>query len=182
MAPLSVAPRPCVEALEHVCSGAQVPLWLPFPLPTGWLVSGVGSAGDDRTGARATLLACSGPAPLGGAADLVLVAEEPGVGLGARFAGLPAPDPGPEISEMAPHAKVEAASHPTPLWTVPGSDDRAVFVGEAKGLWLWAVLWPAAAGLLLLENLALLDLREGVPEAGVEFGSSSPRLTESFPG
>jgi hypothetical protein len=181
VAPFSLAPRPCLEALDHVCSGAQVPLWLPFPMPTGWLVSGVGSAGDERTGARATLLACSGPAPLGGPADLVLVAEEPGVGLGARFAALPAPDPGPDISAMAPQAKVEAASHPTPLWALPG-DDRAAFVGEAKGLWLWAVLWPAAAGLLLLEDLTLLDLREGIPAAAVDFGSLSPRLTEPFPG
>ncbi len=64
---------------------------------------------------------------------------------------------------------------------LPG-DDRAAFVGEAKGLWLWAVLWPAAAGLLLLEDLTLLDLREGIPAAAVDFGSLSPRLTEPFPG
>lgn len=145
-------------------------------MPTGWLVSGVGHAGDERTGARATLLACSGPAPLGGPADMVLVAEEPGVGLGARFAGLAGPDPGPEVTDAVPHAKVEAAGHPTPLWSLP-ADDRAGFVGAAKGLWLWAVLWPVDAGLLLLEDLVLQDARESVPEPMVDFGAPSPRLT-----
>lgn len=48
---------------------------------------GGASAGDERTGARATAVALAGPSPLGGPADLVLVAEEPGVGLGARLAG-----------------------------------------------------------------------------------------------
>jgi len=175
--PFALAPRACPEALDHVRSLAQVPLWLPAPMPTGWLVSGVGHAGDERTGARATLLACSGPAPLGGPADMVLVAEDPGVGLGARFAGLAAPDPGPEITDAAPHAKVEAAGHPTPLWNLP-ADDRAGFVGAAMGLWLWAVLWPADAGLLLLEDLVLRDSREGGPEPTVEFGSLSPRLSQ----
>lgn len=155
---------------------AGVPLWLPAPMPTGWLVSGVGHAGDERTGARATVLACSGPAPLGGPGDMVLVAEDPGVGLGARFAGLAGPDPGSEITDAPPHAKVEAAGHPTPLWSLP-ADDRAAFVGAAKGLWLWAVLWPAAAGLLLLEDLVLHDARDGAPDPTVDFGALSPRLT-----
>jgi len=179
--PFSLAPRACVQALDQVRSIAAVPLWLPVPMPTGWLVSGVGHAGDERTGARATLLACSGPAPLGGPADLVLVAEDPGVGLGARFAGLPGPDPGPEVTETVPHARVEAAGHPTPLWSLP-ADDRAGFVGAAKGLWLWAVLWPADAGLLLLEDLVLHDSRDGAVEPMIDFGSISPRLARPVAG
>lgn len=179
--PFSVAARPSAEAVDHVRSIAQVPLWVPVRMPPGWLVSGVGQAGDERSGARATVLSCSGPAPLGGPADLVLVAEEPGVGLGARFAGLTGPDPGPEVTAGPPAAKVEAAGHPTPLWGLP-VPDRAAFVGEAGGLWLWAVLWPAAAGLLLLEDPVLLDLREAAPESALEFGSLSPRLAEFGPG
>ena len=39
-------------------------------------------------------LACSGPTPFSdGPADVLLIAEEPGVGLGAHFAGLAGPDP-----------------------------------------------------------------------------------------
>lgn len=174
--PFSLAPRPCIEALHHAGRAAHVPVWLPSPMPTGWLVSGIGSAGDERTGALGTLVACSGPAPLGGAADMVLVAEQPGVGLGARFAGLAAPDPGPEITDEPPGAKVLAAGHPTPLWTLPG-EDRVCFVGAAMGQWLWTVLWPADAGLLLLEDLALHDCRDGVPESP-DFGALSPRLTD----
>ena len=39
-----------------------MPLWCPWPLPTGWTVTGVGWVGDDRSGVRATAVACSGPA------------------------------------------------------------------------------------------------------------------------
>ena len=67
-------------------TGRALPLWCPWPLPPGWTLTGVAWAGDDRTGVRATAVACSGPAPLGGGpADLVFVAEEPGVGLGTRL-------------------------------------------------------------------------------------------------
>ncbi len=180
--PFFLAPRPCSAALDNVRSLAQVPLWLPVPMPARWVVSGMGHAGDERTGACATLLACSGPAPLGGPGDLVLVAEEPGVGLGARFAGLTGPDPGPEIGSGVPDGKVEAAGHPTPVWSLPAAADRAAFVGEAKGLWLWAVLWPPDAALLLLEYLALQDLRDAAPEAVVDFGALSPRLTHPVQG
>ncbi len=166
-------PRIGAEALEHVVARSEVPFWLPWPMPAGWLVSGAAYAGDERTGARATVLACSGPAPLGGAADLLLIAEEPGVGLGARYAGLPAADPG-DVAAEPPHAKVEACGHPTPMWHLPSPNDCAAYVGEARGCWLWSVLWPSAAGVLLLENLALLDLRDERPE--LEYGAPSPLL------
>ncbi len=109
--------------------------------------------------------------------ELVLVAEEPGVGLGARYAGLPGPDPG-FVAEGQAHAKVLAAGHPTALWWVDGSPDRATYVGEAMGNWLWAVLWPAdSAGALLLEDLILTDLREVRPEIDLlPLGALSPRL------
>jgi hypothetical protein len=55
---------------------------------------------------------------------------------------------------------VEAAGQHAPLWAVPTSDDRAAFVGEAFGVWLWLVMWPMSAGWLLAEEMELLDLRE----------------------
>ena len=73
---------------------AGVPVWLPWPLPVGWLVAGFAGAGDERTGVRACAVALAGPNPLGGPADMVVVAEEPGVGLGAALAGLDSVDPG----------------------------------------------------------------------------------------
>ena len=36
---------------------SQVPVWLPWPLPLGWLVSGLQHAGDEHTGPVATVLA-----------------------------------------------------------------------------------------------------------------------------
>jgi hypothetical protein len=165
------------DAVDHVVGRANVPLWMPHALPYGWVCSGVGYAGDERTGARATATCLSGPSPLGGGADLMVIAEEPGVGLGARHAGLTEPDPGHGFDVGTPHAKVSAASHPTALWSVPGGEDRAVFVGEAKGLWLWAVVWPATAGVLMYDDLSLTDLRDWPVDLDLEFGSLSPRLS-----
>jgi len=170
-----LAPSPTV--LGSVVARSQVPLWLPWPLPNHWVFSGVAYAGDHHTGARATVVAASGPSPFGGEGDLLLIAEEMGIGLGARFAGLAGPDPGPIFEDTAAHAKVYAAGRPTPLWSVPDTGDRAVFVGEARGTWLWLVLWPAIAGALLYEDTVLTDLRDaGAEIAHLPVGSLSPRF------
>ncbi len=173
-----VAPyrRVSVEALGTVTAAATVPVWSPLPLLLGWTLTGLGRCGDERTGATATVVAVSGPSPLGGPADLLLVAEEPGVGLGARLAGLDGLDPG-ECAVGAPDAKILAAGHPTPLWRCTAAEDRSAFVGEASGVWLWAVLWPAAAELVLLEHVELHDLRHDAHAAlQLPVGAPCPRL------
>lgn len=175
--PYTVIPRPGTDALEHVLGLARVPVWAPHALPPGWMISGFACAGDDREGARAVVTCLSGPSPLGGGAEMLLVSEEPGVGLGARHAGLTGPDPGDGFGQGAPDAKVEVAGHPTALWSLPTAQDCAAFVGEAKGQWLWALVWPAAAGVLLYDSLELVDLRDGVVEAELAFGAVSPRLS-----
>lgn len=117
--PLQPVIPPSVEALGVVVHRARVPVWMPWPLPVGWLFTGAAFAGDDRSGGRATAVACSGPGPLGGIGELILIAEELGVGLGARYAGVDGPDPGPYMSvEKPPQAKVLAAGRPTPsgMW------------------------------------------------------------------
>lgn len=171
--------QPSSEVLRSAAATSRVPLWLPWPLPRGWLVTGVAMAGDDRAGARATALACSGPAPLGGVAELVWVSEEMGVGLGTRLAGLDGPDAG-VVPDRAPDAKIHASGIPTPLWSLAagrGAEDRAVYVGEALGCWIWAVLWPATAGFLLIDDFSLVDLRDAGHELDVPFGALSPRLS-----
>jgi hypothetical protein len=175
--PYSVLTRAGIDALEHVLKRAKVPVWMPHCIGPGWVCSGFGYAGDDRDGARAVVTSVSGPSPLGGAADILLVAEEPGVGLGARYAGLAGPDPGAGFDAGPPDAKVEIAGHPTALWNLPVGGDCAAFVGEAKGLWLWAIVCPAAAGVLMYDAVTLEDLRDGYQEAELAFGSVSPRLT-----
>ena len=179
--PLHVAEHIGTEIIESVTGRAKdIPVWCPWPLPTGWMVTGVGWAGDDRTGTRATALACSGPAPLGGPADILLVAEEPGVGLGNRYAGLSGADPGPYLAEAlettAAHAKVRADGWPIPLWSVGTPvGDRSAYVGEAKGVWLYAIAWPASAGYLFAEDLVLHDLAQWMPGELV-YGAPSPYL------
>ena len=42
-------------------------------------------------------------------------------------------------------------------------EDRCAYVGEAMGVWLYVVTWPAAAGYLLEEGLDLHDLADDVP-------------------
>jgi len=176
--PYAVVSRGGLEAVEHVLTRTKVPVWMAHGLSAGWVCSGFGCAGDDRDGARAVVTSLSGPSPLGGAADILLVAEEPGVGLGARHAALCGPDPGVGFDSGPPDAKVEIAGHPTALWSLPVSGDCAAFIGEAKGLWLWAIVCPAAAGVLMYDALSLEDLRDGYAEAELAFGSVSPRLSE----
>ena len=187
VAPFHVAEHIGPQIVESVLrlpvvGGSAPPLWCPWPLPPGWTVTGVGWAGDERDGVRATALACSGPDPLHeGPADLLLVAEEPGVGLGPRFGGLPGPDCGDPVAEAkaagraAFDAKIRIGSHHLPLWAVPCPPDRSAYVSEARGLWLYAVAWPSSAGYLLAEHVALRDLSDGaLPD--LVYGAPSPYL------
>jgi len=176
--PFHEAPVPSLPAVERlVADSPRVPVWVPRPLPKDWCVTGVARAGDDRTGVVASLVAISGPHPRGGGvADLLLIAEEPGVGVGARFAGLAGTDPGAS-PDTAPDVKVEAAGHPTALWRTATGDDRLALVGESKAYWLWAVVFPESA-VPILDRVVLHDLRDGGhPELELVFGARTPRLS-----
>ena len=120
-------------------------------------------------------MALAGPNPVGGPADMIVVAEEPGVGLGAGLAGLDSVDPGAGFASDPAVAAASFGNHDFPLWQV-ASPDRAVFAGEVEGLWLWVVLWPDTAGVLLVEPMALRDLRDPGQELDLPFGAASPRL------
>src|SRR6478609_3148564 len=102
-----------------VTADAQVPAWVPDPMPTGWTVTGLAWGGEP--GARAIVVDTAGPAPLGGSAELVLVAEEPGTGVGCGYAGLPSLDPGAVITGPS-SVDVKAAGQRAPLWAVPTTD------------------------------------------------------------
>jgi hypothetical protein len=93
-----------LESLAQVAASAKVPVWAPFPLIPGWTLGGLGWCGDERSGATATVLALAGPSPIGGPADLLLVAEEPGTGLGASLAGGRPGREGP--GRRSPHSAV----------------------------------------------------------------------------
>jgi hypothetical protein len=170
--------RPSREGLDGLLRVDGVPVWLPWPLPAGWLVAGFAGAGDERTGACACAVALSGPNPVGGPADMLVVAEEPGVGLGASLAGLDSVDPGEEFAFAPPVATASFGNHDFPLWQVD-SPDRAVFAGEVKGNWLWLILWPDTAGVLLVEPISLRDLRDPGQDIDLPYGAASPRLPAS---
>jgi hypothetical protein len=181
VAPYTVLTHTGPDAMDHIVERARVPVWLAGGLPIEWVCSGFAYAGDERSGARATVTAMSGPSPLGGPADLLIIAEEPGIGLGSRHAGLAEADPGAGFDGGTADAKVIAASHPTALWNVPAALGRAVFVGEAEGLWLWALVWPETAGVLMYEGIHLTDLRDRTGAREVGFGAISARLSAAPP-
>ena len=74
---------PSREGLDGLLRLSGVPVLAPWPLPAGWLLAGFAGVGDERTGTHAAAVALAGPNPVGGPADMVVVAEEPGIGLGA---------------------------------------------------------------------------------------------------
>ncbi|NAZ77551.1 hypothetical protein GTQ99_19350 [Kineococcus sp. T13] len=178
--PLQPEQQADAEHLDWVARHSDVPVWLPWPLPDDWLVTGTRCVRDDRHGAQAVVVAVSGPhhGPAGCSrvADLLLVAEQPGTGLGAHLAGRDDVDPGEGLVTGPPAVRLHAGGAWTPLWSVPAGEDRAVLVGEAGGVWLWALLWPAAAGITLLHDLRLVDLRDPAHALDVPCGALSPRL------
>jgi hypothetical protein len=54
--------------------------------------------------------------------------------------------------------------------------EGAAYVGEAAGVWLWALLWPVHAAAVLLEPFELIDARDPGLELNLPFGALSPRL------
>ena len=139
----------CLQPVPERSGGAAPHGWraslAALSAPVGWLVTGFAGAGDERTGTRASAVALTGPNPLGGPAEMLVVAEEPGVGLGAGLAGLDGVDPGAGFASAPPAATVSFGKHGFPLWQVD-SPGRAAFAGEIKGHWMWVVLWPETAG------------------------------------
>ena len=179
--PLQGVREPSVTSLEIVLDEARVPVWLPWPLPNGWVITGFADVGEERTGTLAAAVALSGPAPLGGVGELVIVAEEPGIGLAARIARVDGPDPGEGFDRDPPDAKVRNDGHEIPLWSVDTGPERALYVGEAMAQWLWFVFSPADAGMLMCEIDSVRDLRDARdvgPFPALPFGAPSPFLTE----
>lgn len=168
------------EFAEHLRAADGFPTYLPWPMGPGWAVTDFGvvtSAGGPPT---ATVTCCSGTSELDGPVDVFVVAEEAGTGLGGRIAGLVGPDPGPDLGEGRPPVRVRINSQAVPLWTISTSRadhefDRSVCVGEAHGRWLWMVLRPASAILLLRDDWILRDVSGiGPPLLEMPFGGPRP--------
>ncbi|WP_081638418.1 DUF6758 family protein [Thermobifida fusca] len=181
--PLRAVRDPSPTSLEVVLDEAKVPVWLPWPLPDNWVITGFADVGEERTGTLAAAVALSGPAPLGGLGELVIVSEEPGIGLAARIARLDGPDSGNSFDRDPPAAKVRNDGHEIALWSLDGGPERAIYVGEAMAQWLWFIFSPADSGVLMCEIDAIHDLRDARdvgPFPTLPFGAPSPFLTESL--
>lgn len=165
---------------EHLRRCRTIPTLLPWPLSPGWAITDFGCVAEPDGPSRASLSSCAGASDLDGVVELTVVSEEPGVGLGARCAGIERTDPGAEIGDGPPHVKVRIAGHPVSLWSVSTSEsssdfDRSVFAGEAQGRWLWLVLRPASAALLLNDEWILSDVNQLGPELiDLPFGGNPP--------
>lgn len=153
------------------------PVWAPWPLPEHWVFGGLAFTGSPAYGGCA-VTSWNGVDQFGDRAELLLICEEAGAGVGSHFAALPVTYPGPGVGEGPPHARFTVEDRPVPLWAVDGVDpDRAVYAGEAAGRWLWVVVHPAAAGALVVEPLQLVDARQlGAELSLLPLGELSPRL------
>ena len=165
--------------VEHLGATGTFPTYVPWPLSPGWRVTDFAAVGAGGAG-RAVMTCVSGTSELDGPVDVLVVSEEAGTGLGARVAGTRHDDPGDEVGKGAPTVKVRVDGQTVPLWPVSVSEtrgewDRSVLAGEAAGRWLWMVLRPASAVLLLRDDWILRDV-SGLGPALVEmpFGGPAP--------
>jgi Family of unknown function (DUF6758) len=164
--------------VDHLGTAGTFPTYLPWPMSPGWSVTDFAVAAERRTWATATCV--SGTSELDGPVDVFVVAEEPGTGLGARCAGIDGSDPGREVGDGQPSARIRIGSQSVSLWIVSTATsddrfDRSVFVGEANGRWLWLVLRPASAMLLLRDDWILRDVSSvGPPLVELPFGGPRP--------
>jgi hypothetical protein len=127
-----------------------------------------------------TAVTLEGINPDDGGVSMAVVAEEPGCGLGAEVAGTVWSDPGADIGDRPADARVRVGPSTVPLWTIsthqgPGDLDRSVLAGEADGRWLWLVLRPASAVLMLRKPWSLSPADAiGPPLLAVPFGGIAP--------
>ena len=165
---------------DHLRLSTAVPTYLPWPLSPGWSVSDFAAVGADPERARATMTCTSGSSVLDGPVDVIVVTEEAGTGLGARIAGTPYDDPGADIGDGPPSVRVRIERQVVQLWpistsTTTGEWDRSVLAGEADGRWLWIILRPASAVLLLRDDWILRDASQSGPHlVELPFGGHAP--------
>jgi Family of unknown function (DUF6758) len=165
---------------EVVRRAAELPTYLPWPMSPGWSIADFGCVAADQGPALATVTTTTGASALDGEVEVTVVTEEPGVGLGSRVAGAATADPGVAVGQGAASIRVRVDARPVPMWVLPSSDDDdllalAAFVGEAGGRWLWLVMRPASAALLLRDDWLLADASGFGPEAiEMPFGGPPP--------
>ncbi len=191
-------PLAVVDPQDAVASVGRVgaPLWTPWPMPDGWALAGFAHTESARR--PATVTSWSAQDPFGDPTEILFVCEEAGGGVGAHFAGLPLQYPTAQVGIGPPHAKFDVAGHVVPLWAVDGEaahpspdredaslvpSDRAVYAGEAAGRWLWVIVHPAEAGVIVIQPLNLVDAHTlGAELTLLPLSELSPRLVMAAAG
>lgn len=164
---------------ELVGRVGDLPTYLPWPMSPGWSIADFGCVTSGRR-ALATVTTTVGTSDLDGPVEVTIVSEDGGVGLGARCAGTAYDDPGEQVGHGPQAIRVRAGGRTVPMWAVDPRDDddllaKAVFAGEAEGRWLWLVIRPASAALLLRDEWLLADVTGFGPEAlEMPFGGPRP--------
>ena len=192
--PLWRPERADYDSFAELVGRSDLPTYLPWPMSPGWSISDFGCVGSGGQ-VRASVTTTVGTSDLDGDVEVTVVSEDPGVGLGARCAGTSYDDPGPQISNGPAAIHVRAGGRTVPMWLVDDAVDhapspdplaelsavedellaRAVFAGEADGRWLWLVIKPASAALLLHDDWLLADVTGFGPEAlEMPFGGRRP--------
>ncbi|MGN6162460.1 MAG: DUF6758 family protein [Marmoricola sp.] len=154
-------------------------IYLPWPMSPGWAIADFGCvAGTDS----ATFSVTIGSTVPDGRVEVSVISEDPGVGVGARCAGLAGVDPGRhlgvDVGGERPAAYVRIDSGAVAWWimlslvAVADLLETTAFAGEADGRWLWVVIRPASAALLMRDDWLLTDI-SGISEdaLGMPFGT-----------
>jgi hypothetical protein len=164
---------------ELVSRVADLPTYLPWPMSPGWSIADFGCVATPGR-SLATVTTTVGTSDLDGPVEVTVVSEHTGVGLGARCAGTTYDDPGEQVGQGPAAIQVRAAGRTVLMWAVDARDDdnllaKSVFAGEAEGRWLWLVIRPASAALLLRDQWLLADVTGFGPEAlDMPFGGPRP--------
>jgi len=112
---------------EHLRTADGFPTYVPWPLSPGWSLTDFAAVAPVPGRATASMTCTSGTSELDGPVDVLVVAEEAGTGLGARCAGTRYTDPGFEIGERPPSARVRIGSQAVNLWDISTSSDDGEF-------------------------------------------------------
>ena len=175
---------------ELVGRSDDLPTYLPWPMSPGWSIADFGCVGTERV--RATVTTTVGTSDLDGEVEVTIVSEEPGIGLGLALRRHDVRRPGAADQQRAtrdpragrwthgaavagrgrrgrvraPRRRVRSTTTCSPVRCSPG---------EADGRWLWLVMKPASAALLLHDDWLLADVTGFGPEAlEMPFGGPRP--------
>ncbi|MDN5855369.1 MAG: hypothetical protein L0K86_21490 [Actinomycetia bacterium] len=151
--------EPSVHRLLSYATESAVPAWVPWPMPKGWAVSGIGHGVDG-----ASIVACSGPDLLDDLADIFVICEEPGGSLGSSALGATHAGSHRAPDRQAADGHITVDDHRAPMWRIDSDTDRDVFLGEAAGRWLWLVMFPDTTSLIMSDDFRLRGLADLVGE------------------